>query len=126
MTSNFSRTGFVPSSKAATTGSNKSPSNGVGLLSWKWSCKKPDEPPAGAPSPAAVQFPPAAIEKPRGQQFPVWQVEWYLRAVLDAATSLRGAAATLKLLGNGPFARPQDGDSPTAACGRLWLLRVGL
>lgn len=66
------------------------------------------------------------VEKPRGQQFCLWQVRWYLRAVLKAAVSLRGAAATFQLLPETPFAGAQSSEGPTASGGRLWLLRVGL
>jgi hypothetical protein len=69
---------------------------------------------------------PADVEKPRRQQFSLWQVRWFLEAVLKAATSLRAAAATYQLLSQMRFAGMVSGDGPTVTCGRLWLLRVGL
>jgi hypothetical protein len=46
-----------------------------------------------------------------------------LKLVLNAASSLRCAAATLEELApNLPF----DGQAPTPACSRWWLLRLGL
>jgi hypothetical protein len=51
-----------------------------------------------------------------------------LRAILDAPTSLRAAAAILGILEEEGFTSAEaelDG-IPTAECGRLWLLRVGL
>ncbi|HEY2146721.1 MAG TPA: hypothetical protein VGH32_02210, partial [Pirellulales bacterium] len=66
------------------------------------------------------------MEKPRRQQFCVWQVRWFLDAVLKAATSLRAAAAISQLLSRTGFAGMAEGDGPTMPCGRLWLLRIGL
>lgn len=100
----------------------------VALPSWKPSYKKPeplDSPVAGTLVPAA-ELTPADLEKPRGRQFCLWQVRWFLDSVLKAATSLRAAAATFQLLSQMGFAGMVSGDEPTMPCGRLWLLQVGL
>lgn len=46
-----------------------------------------------------------------------------LQLVLNAAVSLRGASASLEVLAAD---LPFDGQTPTAACARWWLVRVGL
>jgi hypothetical protein len=98
------------------------------LPSWKRSYKKPE--PVDSLSPAALVpaagLLPADLEKPRGRQFCLWQVRWFLESVLKAATSLRAGAATFQLLAQTGFAGMVSGDGPTMGCGRLWLLQVGL
>jgi hypothetical protein len=50
-------------------------------------------------------------------------VRLFVRLVLDAACSLRGASAAMRLID----ARHSDGErTPTANTGQLWLLRLGL
>ena len=118
---------FVRWSGAATSGDSRPQSANVGLPNWKRSYKKTE--PINSLSPAALvpaELLPADVEKPRGQQFCVWQVRWFLEAVLKAATSLRAATATFQLLSQMGFAGMTSGDEPTMTCGRLWLLRVGL
>ena len=62
----------------------------------------------------------------RGLQFSLAHVQLFLRAVLQLPASLRGAAAIFPLLAEMGLATAEWGDGPTAQCGRLWLLRVGL
>jgi len=64
----------------------------------------------------------AALEVPRGQQFPITVVAAYLTLVLRCAASLRCAARVLELFGP----TVGHGDAPHWSTGRLWLLRVGL
>ena len=103
----------------------------AGLPSWKRSCKKPPRVEAITPAaPAApLPLPPegGCLAVPvRGQQFPLSTVRLFVRAVLELPASLRGAAGLFKLLWEEGLSRVDDRDGPSAACGRLWLLRVGL
>jgi len=50
-------------------------------------------------------------------------IRLFLQLVLDAACSLRGASATMRLLGN---LLPNLKRTPVANTGQLWLLRIGL
>jgi len=50
----------------------------------------------------------------------------FLRTLLRLPTSLRAAAALFGLLGEEGLAPSELADGPSAQCGRLWLLRVGL
>ncbi|HEX3447137.1 MAG TPA: hypothetical protein VHS97_02730 [Isosphaeraceae bacterium] len=59
---------------------------------------------------------------PRGQQYPLGVTATFLALVLRCATSLRGAAKVLELLG--PLSDSEA--APHWSTGRLWLLRVGL
>ena len=61
--------------------------------------------------------------RPAGHCYEVGLILLFLRLVLQAATSLRAAAAVLKLLA--PSLGLED-RSPCANSGRLWMLRVGL
>jgi hypothetical protein len=61
-----------------------------------------------------------------GQQFPLSVVRLFVRAVLELPASLRGAAGLFRLLGQEGLSKIGDGDGPSAPCGRLWLLRLGL
>ena len=59
---------------------------------------------------------------PRGGQYPVAIISLSLKLVLEAGSSLRGAAATLALLVREGFA---TFDVPCPSTIRMWLLRVG-
>lgn len=59
---------------------------------------------------------------PRGQQYAVGVVRWFVSFVLDSGASLRCAAGVLGRLG-----RATDREiTPHWTTGRLWLLRIGL
>lgn len=60
---------------------------------------------------------------PARHRFAVGMVDLFLRMVVKAATSFRGAAAALRLCG--PHL-PYAGGVPCWSSGRWWLLRVGL
>jgi hypothetical protein len=60
---------------------------------------------------------------PRGQQYAVGVVQWFVALVLDGGASLRCAAAALGLIGT---ASDRDDLAPDRSTGRLWLLRLGL
>jgi hypothetical protein len=60
---------------------------------------------------------------PRGQQYAVGVVRWFLALVLDCGASLRCAAAALGSIG---AASGRDDLNPDRSTGRLWLLRLGL
>ena len=60
---------------------------------------------------------------PRGQQYAVGVVQWFLTLVLDNGASLRCAAAVLGSIG---AACGRDDLTPDRSTGRLWLLRLGL
>jgi hypothetical protein len=60
---------------------------------------------------------------PAGHCFSVGIVDFFLRLVTEAATSLRGAAAVLRLCAR---YLPLTGRIPCWHSGRWWLLRVGL
>jgi hypothetical protein len=53
-------------------------------------------------------------------------VRLFLKAVLQLPASLRAAAAIFKLLAAEGLAPIEARQGPSAPCGRLWLLRVGL
>ena len=60
---------------------------------------------------------------PRGQQYAVGVVQWFLMRVLDCGASLRGAAATSAAIDAATGGDDLGADRST---GRLWLLRLGL
>jgi hypothetical protein len=60
---------------------------------------------------------------PRGQQYAVGVVLWFVSVVLSGGASLRCAAKVFGLLGS---ATGQDETFPDRSTGRLWLLRLGL
>jgi hypothetical protein len=60
---------------------------------------------------------------PRGQQYAVGVVQWFVALVLDCGASLRCAAAALGSIGT---ASGRDDMAPDRSTGRLWLLRLGL
>ncbi len=60
---------------------------------------------------------------PRGQQYAVGVVQWFLTLVLDCGASLRCAAAVLGMIG---MLCGRDDLAPDRSSGRLWLLRLGL
>jgi len=60
---------------------------------------------------------------PRGQQYSLWVVEWFVSLVLDRGASLRCAASVFELLSS---ATGQDEITPAGPTGRMWLLRIGL
>ena len=66
---------------------------------------------------------PAALEVPRGQQYAVGVVQWFLALVLDCGASLRCAAAVLESIG---AAAGRDDWAPDGSTGRIGLLRIGL
>ena len=72
---------------------------------------------------ARWNFTPAELDVPRGYQYPVGMVQWFLTLVLDSGASLRCAAAVLGSIG---AASGRDDLSPDRSTGRLWLLRLGL
>lgn len=77
-----------------------------------------------SPPPATLVWQgPEELSRPSGHCYQVGLVLLFLRLVLQAAASLRAAAAVLKLLA--PCLGLED-RSPCANSGRLWLLRVGL
>jgi hypothetical protein len=60
---------------------------------------------------------------PRGQQYAVGVVHWFVSLVLTCGASLRCAASVLEFIGS---ASDQEGICPDRSTGRLWLLRIGL
>lgn len=70
-----------------------------------------------------LNFTPAQLDLPRGQQYAVGVVQWFVTLVLDGGASLRCAAAALGLIGT---ASSRDDCTPDRSTGRLWLLRLGL
>lgn len=64
------------------------------------------------------------MERPSHHHYCFGVIQLFVRLVLDAPTSLRGASGALSLVQTLLF--PQLGIVPTANCGRLWLLRIGL
>jgi hypothetical protein len=66
---------------------------------------------------------PEELVRPAGHGYQVGLILLFLRLVLQAAASLRAAAAILQLLAPGLGLEDR---SPCANSGRLWLLRVGL
>ena len=77
---------------------------------------------------------PAVIASPTGQELLLEQHPTYhsysfgviravLELVMDAATSLRGASATLRVLG---WLLPEQTSLPVANTGQNWILRIGL
>lgn len=72
-------------------------------------------------------FPPPPADEahrpPARHQYSLNVIQGSLRLILNAAASLRGASAALEVLA---LDLPFDGQSPTPACNRWWLVRVGL
>jgi hypothetical protein len=66
---------------------------------------------------------PEELSRPARHGYQVGSILLFLRLVLQAAASLRGASAVLKLLAS---RLGLEDRSPCANSGRLWLLRVGL
>lgn len=64
------------------------------------------------------------MERPARHHFCLGVIQLFLSFVLYGPTSLRGASGTLSLVQSLLF--PRLGGAPTANCGRLWLLRIGL
>jgi hypothetical protein len=60
---------------------------------------------------------------PRGQQYAVGVVLWFVSLVLTCGASLRCAASVLEFIGS---ASGREGIGPDRSTGRLWLLRIGL
>lgn len=92
------------------------------MPSWNGSWKKPTPPPTElAPLPAS---PP--LGRPPHHHFGFAQIRLFLRAILQLPASLRSAAALPTLLHEEGLVTAQCGEAPTAQCGRMWLLRIGL
>jgi hypothetical protein len=70
-----------------------------------------------------LRLTPAEQQVPRGQQYAVGVVRWFVSFVLDTGASLRCAAGVLGLLGR---AADRGEVLPHWTTGRLWLLRIGL
>lgn len=70
-----------------------------------------------------LRFTPVEQQVPRGQQYAVGMVQWFVAFVLDSGASLRCAAGVLGLLGR---ATDPEEVTPHWTTGRLWLLRIGL
>lgn len=70
----------------------------------------------------------ALVPRARRQHFPLLYVRLVLRAILHVPMSLRAAVANIGLIEEEGFtsAEAELDAVPTAECGRLWLLRVGL
>lgn len=66
------------------------------------------------------------MTRPQHHHFGFAQIRLFLRAVLHLPASLRTAAAIPALLHEEGLITPDCGGAPTAQCGRMWLLRVGL
>lgn len=68
------------------------------------------------------------VRRARRQHFPLLHVRLVLRAILHLPMSLRAAVANLTLIAEEGFTTSEAtlDRAPTAECGRLWLLRVGL
>lgn len=70
---------------------------------------------------------PTAVESLRrgvfGHTYTEGAIRLFLELVLDAACSLRGASAVMKLLGG---LLPDLERAPVASTGQMWLLRIGL
>lgn len=64
--------------------------------------------------------------RPRYHHFGFAQIRLFLRAVLQLPASLRTAAALPALLREEELVSAPCGEAPTAPCGRMWLLRIGL
>lgn len=64
------------------------------------------------------------MEQPSHHHYCYGVIQLFVRLVLNAPTSLRGASGALSLVQALLF--PHLGSAPTANCGRLWLLRIGL
>ena len=64
--------------------------------------------------------------RPRHHHFACAEIRLFLLAVLQLPASLRAAAALPRLLHAEGLVPSASGGGPTAQCGRLWLLRVGL
>lgn len=68
------------------------------------------------------------VPRARRQHFPLLCVRLVLRAILHVPMSLRAAVANIGLIEQEGFTSPEAelDKVPTAECGRIWLLRVGL
>jgi hypothetical protein len=66
---------------------------------------------------------PAPPDRPAYHHYGYQEIQLFLRFVLQANQSLRGAAKTMQILLQ-PM--PSLSGAPTANCGRTWLLRLGL
>lgn len=75
------------------------------------------------PSPVAQLPAPEVSLPPARHQYGLNVIQACVRLVLNAASSLRCASASLEELASD---LPFDGEVPTPACHRLWLLRLGL
>lgn len=69
---------------------------------------------------------PPAPSRPRHHHFTFFQIGFFLKLVLQLPASLRTAAALPGLLRQEGLLAPEEGETPTMQCGRLWLLRIGL
>jgi hypothetical protein len=83
----------------------------------------PEEKKKTEPGGGPLSLTPPERRVPRGQQYAVGVVQWFVSLVLDCRASLRCAASVLGLLGS---AAGQDAIAPHGSTGRLWLLRIGL
>ncbi len=75
------------------------------------------------PEAGPLNLTPTELDVPRGQQYAVGVVQWFLTLVLDCGASLRCAAAVLGMIG---MLCGRDDLAPDRSSGRLWLLRLGL
>ena len=82
-----------------------------------WEEKKTDQ------EVASLRLTPEQRHVPRGQQYAVGVVRWFVSLVLTCGASLRCAASVLEFIGS---ASGQEGIGPDRSTGRLWLLRIGL
>jgi len=79
--------------------------------------------------PTELSLPPAdplAALRPRHHHFTFSAIRLFVITVLQLPASLRAAAALPRLLHAEGLETSERGEAPTAQCGRLWLLRVGL
>ena len=70
-----------------------------------------------------MRLTPSEQQVPRGQQYAVGMVQWFVVFVLQSGASLRCAAHVLGQLGH---ATDSEEIAPHWTTGRLWLLRLGL
>ncbi len=63
------------------------------------------------------------LQRPSNHHYSFGVIDLFVRLVLDAASTLRGASACLDLVRT---FLPHMERVPTATCGQMWLLRIGL
>ena len=90
------------------------------MPNWKRKSRNKKEPP---PEAAPVAVPSVEVAPPAHHHYGVGVMRWYVRFVLQAATSLRAASRVLEVLQGW---LPGVEHAPAANTGQWWLLRLGL